>query len=210
MPSVVISDNTGADFSGTPDTRMTEIDPAVNYASDTVIATSNFGGGDLQSAVIRFDGLSGITGPVTVSTASLDLWIDSINSTPSYEIHRLLSSFTEAGATWNTSDGSTAWNTGGARGSGTDHAATVTATVSGGTAAAYQNITSAQLITDVQNWINGVDSNLGWVLLPTASNGHAYVYVSSEGADGNRPRLNVTYAALDGVRHHVTVDMPPY
>jgi hypothetical protein len=198
MPTVTFGENTGDDFSGVVDARMPEIDPTTNYGSDSVIAASNFGGGDLQSSAIRIDGLSSITGPVVVSDASLDLWIDSINSTPSYDMHRLLASFTEGGVTWNTRDGSTAWGTGGARGSGTDHAATVTASVSGGSAGGYQNITSAQLIADVQDWINGVNLNLGWVLRPTGGNGQAYIYVSSEGTDGNRPRLNVTYAEAGG------------
>jgi hypothetical protein len=195
MPTVVIGNNTGDDFTGVDETRMTEIDPTINYGTDSVIATSNFGGGDLQTYVICFTGLSNITGPVTVSSATLDLWIDSINSTPEYNLHRLLTSFTEGGATWNSRNGSNNWNTGGARGSGTDHSATVSATVSGGSAGGYQSISSAQLATDVQNWINGVNSNFGWVGLPTGDNGDAYVYVSSEGTDENRPKLTVIYTA---------------
>lgn len=189
MPTVVISENSGADFAGVVDSRLPEIDPTTNYGSDGTVAATNFGGGDLQSFVITFD-LSGIPGGSIVSSATLDLYGDTFVGSPSWDLHRLLLSYTEAGVTWNSRNGTNNWNTGGARGSGTDHSATVTATVTGTTTGDFNSISTAQLATDVQNAAGG---SISWVGLPTTGTNTASIYVSSEGTDGNRPRLSVTY-----------------
>ncbi|MCB2153424.1 DNRLRE domain-containing protein [bacterium] len=56
--------------------------------------------------------------------------------------------------------------------------------------------TSAQMVADIQDWIDGSTSNYGWILIgDEGSSQNAIRYYSSESgaADGSKPHLSVTY-----------------
>jgi hypothetical protein len=45
-------------------------------------------------------------------------------------------------------------------------------------------------VTDVQNWVSGANSNYGWLITESSS---YFIAASSEGTNGTRPELIVTY-----------------
>lgn len=198
MPTVVISRNTGADFSGVEDTFLEEVNPTTNRGSATFGETTKYDTGNHQHALLAFSGLANITGPVTVTAVTLELWQNSEFAGPhTISARRMLVSWTEAGATWNTRNGSTGWTAVGALGNGSDRSSTVSDAQSIGTATGqYYAWSSAQLIADVEDMINN-GANHGWHFERTdgADDFGFNVWASSEGTDGQRPRLTVTYSA---------------
>lgn len=188
MPTVKISANTGADFGGVLDTRIVPGAPTTNFSTGTTIEVDSGGG---NSTLILFP-TSGISGPVTVTAATLR-FAQTFNqgAAGSCPIDRVLVSWTNAGVTWGTRDGSTAWGTAGALGAGD---------ISNiGTASfdwtfppdTLKPFTSIDLIATVEGWINGTFSNHGLRVGTTTS---GMTFHSSEGAtDGLRPELEVTY-----------------
>lgn len=198
MPTVLISNNTGADFSGTEDVKIRSITPTSNYGTHVEInAHNNSVPSDVENFLIRFTGLSNITGPVVVSSCTLELYLTlNFLSAQNADLFRQLRTWTESGATWNTYDGTNNWATAGGTGSG-DIAASASATTLINATVGYYAFSSAQLASDVQNIINGVASNNGWLGTPNGANLGA-VFASSDGTDGQRPKLTFTYTASGG------------
>jgi len=190
MPVIRIGENAADDYSGFLDTRMTEIDPTVNYGSNIVIASSNFGGGDLQSCVASIALPPELIG-ATINSATLRFYGDTIVGSPSADVCELLVPFVESEATWNIRSSGNNWNTGGARGSGTDRSATVMLTISSLTTSAYNSYSSAGLAAAVA--ANAAGGTLDLVVLPTTGSGTAFIWGSSEATDGTRPYLEIDY-----------------
>lgn len=213
MPTVVITDNTtGGDFTGTEDAMMREfgINSGTNYGSAVnaeVHALS--AGSDVNDLLIRFPGLSNITGPVTVTAATLELYMDSnfFGVDGLLDLYRVLRNWNEAqasGDNWSTGN---AWSTPGARGSGTDRAssATQTGVAVSTTSGQWISFSNANLIADVEGFINGTYGNHGWVIYADAADAPTAQFVTSEGTDSFRPRLSVTYTANGGAPRRMTL-----
>lgn len=196
MPTVTFGNNTG-NTAGIDDNRMPENDPTTNFGSDAVIANSDFGAGDHQSMWLKCTGFGSISGPVTVSSATLRLYLETQISTPLISLYRCLRNVTEGGSTFNLYDGTNAWGTGGGGNSTTDYNSTlITSATLPGTTGAYVDFTGANLNQLVQDWINGSVSNFGLIAPPLVIGGNDMgIFTSSEGTDGQRPELVVTYAA---------------
>lgn len=102
----------------------------------------------------------------------------------SVDIFKCLRPWTGAGATWNTYDGTNAWNTAGCGGAGVDYENTVCATFDQGTA--YLSgwciaITfNAAGIAMVQGWVDGSVTNNGILLRAQTEANDAVDYHSSE------------------------------
>ena len=146
-------------------------------------ATTNFGtsiemligdnSGSLNIAariIIKFD-VSSISASDTVTSAILSLFefnaqvSDSI--TWDTNLNRLLRDWVEGEATWNIWSTGNNWTTAGAGSDGNDRSATISATVNldGTSADAFVAWGStAQLVSDVQNFVDGGLSNYGWLL----------------------------------------------
>lgn len=199
--TVTIGDNTGNGFSGTDDAGLKENAATTNYGSSVQVDLHKYGSGDHANVVVRFPGLSNITGPVTVTAATLYLWQVGGPGVPiTYNVFRMLRNWSEAQTTWNEYTTGNNWTTAGALGSATDIAASASATPTFNQSVAYQAITSAGLIADVEGMINGTLSNLGWLIeRQDAGNDTQYSVVTmSEGTDTQRPYLDITYTAAAG------------
>lgn len=208
MPTVIISDNTtGADFSGSEDSDINESLPNFNEGGNSTLNTwQDTGSSNERKSLIRFTGLTNITGPVTVSSATLSVYATGDDTASTFNVYRVLRAWTEANSTWNNYTTSTAWATAGANSSGTDIASSATATAVTGGNAAYVDISTAQLAADVEDMINNGGNN-GWILVWNSGSDSQFVHRSSEGTDGQRPKLSVTYTATGGSSNTIIVNM---
>ena len=199
MTIVVIGENTGNDFSGTEDAQLQENAATTNDGGGTDLFASTFGVGDRRWFVIRFTGLSNITGPVTVNSATLRMKQRQNNGvgTESFTLRRCLRDWVEAQVTWNIYKTSNNWTSGGGMSNGNDRSSTISVTKAAGTSDVVISFTSAQLASDVQGFINGTFANDGWHMGlddETGGDSRFWLFDSSEhGTDGNRPELEVDY-----------------
>lgn len=198
MPTAVITDNSsGATYAGVEDSDLLEDIPTLNEGTNTVLNIWQPGGSRRRSC-IRFTGLSNITGPVTVSSATLSIYSPTDESLGVFDGYRLLRAWTESGSSWNEYAASTSWTTAGGSSSGNDIASSTTfAGVAGSTG--YMDISTAQLAADVQDMINNPSTNNGWVIWHVAGADTIAQFISSEGTDGQRPKLSVTYTTANQV-----------
>ncbi len=136
-------------------------------------AGSAFGAGvEVVRGLFSFD-LSSIPTNAIVLSASFHLAFTSFQQTniTTLSLYRMTTPWTESGATWLTTDGSTPWGAPGAAGAG-DHAAMASTSLSSGfvgsetsSNAGFYTFSGAGLVADVQNWINNPSQNDGWILL---------------------------------------------
>lgn len=196
MTTVVISDNAGADFSGTDDCQIKSGAATTNYGSDGTMEVTKWAVGDHLHSLLKFTGLSNITGPVTVSSATLELYLSSGDpGTHTISMYRLLRNWVESQATWNIFSTSNNWGTAGGL-NATDRSSTLTASASVNNTSEYKSFTSAQLAQDVQDFINGVNPNYGWHFERTGGgddNQGRIFHTSESVSDTSRPKLTVVY-----------------
>ena len=201
MTVTVIGDNAGDDYSGTEDTQIQQIDPTTNLGSLSGLDTSKYGAGDWRNSLIRFSGLSNIASTEIVSAATVSIYRTTGTGVPTVTLKRLLRVWVELQATWNIWSTSNNWTTAGGISNGNDRSATVTDTMTVTNSNGYKTSDGiAQLLSDVQDFIDGTLVNDGWHFERTdAENDATYTFwESSDGTDGKRPYLTVTHAAAGG------------
>lgn len=201
MTIVVIGDNTGDDFAGTEDTEIYSETPGTNYINDTTWETTNWSSTQVRRTLLKFSGLSNIPSGAAVNSATVSIY-KNVDFGATFDVawNRVLRDWVESEATWNSYSSGNGWQTAGATGAN-DIAGTASASLSVGTATGqYFDFTGAQLDQDVDDFINGVSSNYGW--LGQRSDGKfgqtAKIWVASKGTDGQRPKLTVDYTAGGG------------
>lgn len=207
--TTVISDNTTGtyigDYTGTDDNQMSESDPTANNDGGLEFETSKFAVSSHGHTLIRFAGLSNITGPVTVTSVTFGLYLSNSDAgaTQTIDIRRVLRSWNTTQATWNVYTTGNSWTTAGALSDGNDRTGTasgqLTSVQTSGQWYSVTQTTTGGLIDDVQGWINGTVTNNGWHLSRNgAGDDSTYrIWVSSDGTNGERPYLSVTYT-VDG------------
>ena len=198
MATVKIGDNSSDDHAGTEDIHIKEVAPNTNYETTSPLEITKYAVGDYAHMLLKFSGLSAIAGPVTVTSAKLYLYQSSSHVAATHDIvAKLLNrNWVENQATWNIYSTGNSWSTAGGLHETDDRSSTETFTVSIGTTVdQYYEFSSAQLATDVENIINGGINNYGWHLhRGDAGNDNWHKgFVSSDGADEQRPYLEVTY-----------------
>ncbi len=191
MTTATLGDRSGTTYSGSEDAVLYSGLPDTNFSSEN----------STQYAILRFPGLSSITGPVTVSDAYLNLKITSGGSgSGSITVKRVLRNWVEAQATYNSYSSGNAWTTPGAGGSGTDVAAGNSCVVSYPGFFDTSDIASTsntQLITDIQNILDGTATNNGWVI---DSSSLAIDWgLPANATAASRPMLTVVYSAASSV-----------
>ena len=200
------TDGYGGDATTYKDTRIKENSANTNYGTDINIEISDYGVGDTSNVLIEFD-VSSIPAGSTIDSATLSIYNPLLVGSFTMAIYRLLVSWTEAGATWNSRNGTNNWSTAGAQGSGTDHAKS--ATQSGVAASASSSWTNFTVTDDVQAFVDGT-TNYGWVIDPDSAPSSDYaLYWSSDYVDNTalRPKLVVEYSrvlALDTGEYALT------
>lgn len=175
--------------------------PSNNWGIATTVHIGEDSGDSDRTGFLQFD-LSSIPANATILSATLQLVWSGIQSTSQVlNFYRLLLDWTEGTAngsagtvSWTNRMSSTAWNSGGARGSGTDREATSNLTINA-SAVEVGIRSNHDVTTDVQAWVNGT-ANYGWTIdfsFFTGSNNVAAFYSSDNTDQSVSPRLLVEY-----------------
>ena len=180
------------------DCDMQSGNPTTNSATSTTFKTGVEGAANIYRSLIQFD-CSSVPSGATCNSAVMTLYnsFNDVNST-AHTVYELLSGrsgWTEAGATWNTYDGSNNWGTAGADNTSSDRSSTALGTFTSGVApvAVTCTFTNAAVTT----WFGASNSNYGQriskddELTPFAKG----EYYTSDNADSaNRPKLVIDYS----------------
>ena len=204
---------TTVDLSASADNTMYAPDGLSNGAGQSMF-TGKTSSGNIRRALIKFD-ISGIPSGSTITDVTLDLaCLTGVGGARTVVLKRVTSDWGEGtsdagspgggGATATLNDAtlscsfangiggcSTSWSS-----SGGDFSGTTSASLSVGGPSAY-SWNDAQMITDVQNWLDAVNPNYGWIIIGDESaNSTAKRFGSRENTtSSNQPVLHVTYDA---------------
>jgi len=215
-------ENSTDDFTGvTEDASINagvDVDNNFGTGSSILVKWASNSTGDFDNTgLLEFD-ISGLPNDAVVSNAFIELWVNTAangNASTVY-LYEASQAWTEAGATWNKYDGTTNWNTGGARGSGVDIVGTAgsatgslaTITFTGGEVAGIK-----KTFTGLGSHVNSkVASDVVSFVIHQASldNANAFFRSSEHSTDGQRPKLTVVFTTAGGdvVKPVVTIDAP--
>lgn len=202
MITKTIGLQTGADFGGYDDTWLYEGQPTTaQYLTASTIYTGSNSAGQRCHAVMSFSGISNITGPVTVSSATVYIKPEDAPATSrNFSLYSLKVANTISQETWNDRATGTAWTSGGALNS-TDADLTALATVAIASSDNFNYVafTGPGLETWVQGVINGTITNNN--LMMALSNDTAYdglgtiAFRGGSASAAHRPYLEIVYTA---------------
>jgi hypothetical protein len=197
MAVIIISKNTTGLYIGDDtdvwDTILRENDANVNYGSGLSLLIYNYPPGT-RHTLLKFD-LTSIPAGSTITAATLGLNCSDASAS-TIQMRKLLRIWVELQATWNIYSTGNSWTTAGGISDGNDRSATITAsTAISGTG--WKTWSDDQLITDIQAMIDG-GANNGWHFQNSSDPNVYPAFVSSDGTDGSRPYLSVTYTAAGG------------
>lgn len=194
----------GSTAPGVPGIVYSNFSGFVGPSADTYIdagsANANFGsnnrlnvnpgtgkGNTVMNSLITFD-LSSIPSEATIHAAWLRMEVQS--SGPNVNIYGTTTDWTQNNATWNTRNGSNNWSGGGSF-SASDYSATLLGTFNTGSSGVKSN----NVLTSVENWVQGTVSNRGFALISAANaNGTTAFYSNEEGTSSRRPALFVNWS----------------
>ncbi|MEM9410145.1 MAG: DNRLRE domain-containing protein [Planctomycetota bacterium] len=179
-----------------------------NGAGDFLFTGQN-GGSSPRRGLIAFD-LSSIPQNATIDSVSFSLFVSQANSTPrDVSLHRVEADWgegtsdaaggegggtaaTAGDATWDQSFfGTTSWvNEGG------DFASTASATASIGGSGSFYSWSSANLVADVQGWLDGSVNNFGWILIGDETEPSTSKRFNSRSNGSNTPALTIEFTAI--------------
>lgn len=189
MPTLTLQPSSGID------TFIDDLNPTVNQGSATTMPVGRrlaSGSQHTAKGLIQFD-LSSFDNAnwyLTSATLRLNCTSETNTTDRAVEVHRSLVQWFEAGSTWNlrNTTGSIAWVGGAGGASGSDYAASASATA---TITGTGNF-DWDVLADVRNWLDGINTNNGWWLIGPAIDDSAKTFLTSD-AGGNRPSLILEY-----------------
>ncbi|MGB4805832.1 MAG: SdrD B-like domain-containing protein, partial [Anaerolineae bacterium] len=171
------------------DTYVNLAAPTTNYGAATTMVTRPANASNLKHSLLRFD-TSAIPASAQILIADLRVVVTSNRTNHVDEVHRMTTTWTEAGATWNDADGGGA----GDWAAGTFGAGDYSATLLGKLTPSSNGAKNLSLVPVVADWVNNGIPNRGLVLLSTGADGGDAAYATSEnGTTANRPTLTVGY-----------------
>jgi len=214
MPTVVIGNNTGDDYSGTEDTLIKQASAENNYGSKDNFEITKYNTNDYSHSLIKFSGISSLPSDITISASTMYLYCSThASGTRTATAKRLLRDWIEGSlngsnrsgnspysSCWNEYGSGNTWTSSGAISDGNDRSGTDSGIMDlDGTG--YKSVSDNQLNLDVENITNGTYNNYGWHFEVTGTPAtYTYdVFTSSEGSDGQRPYLSVTYTESGSV-----------
>jgi hypothetical protein len=171
-------------FSGAADTVQGDNTEEITWWSE----------GDQRNAVISWEDLSSIPEGSTITGVTISIYFTGSSATYPVVCRRILQSWLEDQVTWNSRSTGNSWATAGCKGS-TDRSDTQSASTNMVASAGWNTWSSSQLITDVQNFIDGVYNNYGWIFQREDTNSNTYTtWATSEyGTAEYRPKITITY-----------------
>lgn len=209
MPTITIGNNTGDTYSGTEDAMIKQTYPTYNYGSRTTLEAVKYATNDHTHTLLKFTGLINIPSNAIINNAVLYIYQTTTGPDQTYTFRKLLHNWIEGtqdandrnwndpySCCWNEYGAGNAWTTAGGLSNGNDRSSTITGQLLfGGVVSEYKSFTSEQLILDIQNFVNYSSQNYRWHIERTDSQDDSTyeIMASSEGADYQRPYLEVTY-----------------
>jgi hypothetical protein len=152
------------------DAEINQFTPDANYPFGSSIATGKLGvnsGNEVRRALIRFDPSGQIPPGAVITAVSVTVNVVRIPGTPAnstFDLRRVLQSWTETGVTWNSRSNGLPWNSPGAEGVG-DAFASASSSVFVTGLNSYTFPFTPALLSDVQSWLNNPGTNFGWLLV---------------------------------------------
>lgn len=202
MTISTIGANTGNTYTGIEDAYMALTAPGVNYGTDPALYIHE-NTTQLYHSVMKFTGLSNITGPVSVSSAILSIKNrDALAGTVPISAFRLLVPFIVDQVNWSNRSTGVPWTSmGGRNATDADTSAAVATGTVPSTAETFFDVSGAGLNALVEGWINGTIDNYGILLVPTQAGRVGSLAAKRLGSNeavtnGNRVYLKVTYTTL--------------
>ncbi len=180
------------DYDGAADTFISRLgDEAANYGSEEVLALAS---GDQRAALLRFE-LAGLTADVTVTQATLSLYVEAHpegTGIVPVTIYRVLRAWAADEATWFNATNADLWTLAGCNGPGSDR---VGAPTSSGTLTASGTWVDLDVTALAQAWLADPAANYGLILKTGGLPGDEYHLRSAESSalPSTRPRLTVVY-----------------
>jgi choice-of-anchor C domain-containing protein len=179
----VANSATGDTVASTTDTYVASAFTTTNYGNSTSLIVNRSGGGIGSQRPLIFFSISDIPTGATITSATLELNATAVSGSMSVEVYRMTRAWSENGATWNTSDGSTSWTT-----VGGDFNATAVSTIT----ASATGIHSFDITSLVSGWHEGTFSNFGLIL---GSNGLGTTTVTYDSSEGTvAPSLEIIFS----------------
>lgn len=171
-----------------------------------VVITFGKGDGYTQRCLLQFD-LSSIPAGATIVSAELALYATAkfVVQDDTYGIYRMLQAWTEGtksfnapadGASWNTYDGASGWQTAGASGANDVETPNIGTLLLPAAGAVNEWKIWTLDPAKVQEWLDGILTNNGLMIRSTeAVTKNYWSFASSDNATaGNRPKLTIVYA----------------
>jgi len=191
--TVTIGSNTIDDYSGTEDADIKSNAPTSNTGTSAYMnlinTTNNYKG------VIRFTGLSSLPASAVVIDATLYVYKYSDLSAANGSLYQILQPWVEGEVTWNEYATGSPWDAGGCSTDDVDRAATALATFTLDTGVGYEAITGAGIISAIQDWLDGVSSNDGFLLEMDSGAGIKQLNTAQKTGATERPYLSVTFTS---------------
>lgn len=182
------------------DAELREFSPSSNFGNGATVVSGRLGsnaGQERRRVLLKFDLAGRIPANAVITSAVVQVKVTKVPSGPqnsTFALRRVLQSWSEANATWNTRlTPSTAWNSPGAAGTG-DASATASASVAVAGTGTYAFASTSSLIADVQTWLSNPETNFGWLLI-SQGEGTAKTarHFGAREDAGNAPRLVVGF-----------------
>jgi hypothetical protein len=203
MPSFAVT----VSLHPTADTTLQEAFPSNNLGDGTTFTAGGRRQGGRTRALMLFDIAGNVPAGSTINSATLTLNVEGVPSggfNSLFDLNKTLVSWGEGNgsdhggsvaganqATWNNRFGSSGgpWST-----AGGDFSATVSATRSITGFGSYTFASTANLVLDVQGWLNTPASNFGWLLRSESESTPTSIRRFGSRDDGaSAPLLTITY-----------------
>ena len=168
--------------------------------NDTSFTVARFNSNAERTAYLKPDFVASIPASQTITSATLYLNMSNRASGEALtqDLYRLLVASAETQFTWDDRLTSTAWNTAGGLGSGTDIASSSTDSVAFGTDPSSATYYAFDVTADVAAMYAGTYTNHGWLLVHASGTTQSIEWISKSGTDGRRQELVVVYEAAGG------------
>jgi len=176
-------------YSGTSDAYISEQNPSTNYGSHSSLLIDGDDGGGVDLSTLLQWQIEEIPADAIIEAVSITLDVYNPSSS-SYQLFKVTRDWHELEVTWTQYKSGAAWQQAGGMGAG-DIDVIPLASMSPYTGSYIVNLNN-QGIEVVQSWVDGSESNRGFIIANTAASDGADIY-SSESTH-LAPKLSVTYS----------------
>lgn len=196
MPTIIYTNNTsGGDSTALVEADLSVVGPTFNFDGNPTMNCEHVGGVTDRVMWLKLTDLSGIPSGSTIDDVDIELYREGGFSSGGavHFARNCLRDVLVSQLTGTVARTGTPWTTVGALSDGNDRGASNIGTMSVDNTNGYKVLSGAGLIDLVQDWVDGVVNNYGILIFPDTADDVYSTFTQSEGTDGQRPRLVVTY-----------------